>query len=68
MLLTGRNARAGVDAMKASYRKVKKDLTDPEAASKYYVFDDKFLKRLGLEGYHDRKRGTKMLPLYNLTP
>jgi hypothetical protein len=68
MLLSGRNARAGIDAIKASYRKVKRNLEDPVEATKYYLFGDRFLKKLGLEGHMDRKPGTKMLPLYNLTP
>ncbi len=68
MLLSGRNARAGVDAMKASYRKVKRNFEDPTAATNYHVFDGRFLKKLGLEDLHERKPGTKMMPLYNLTP
>jgi hypothetical protein len=68
MLLSGRNARAGIDAMKASYRKVKRNFEDPAAATKYHVFDGRFLKKLGLEDIHERKPGTKMMPLYNLTP
>src|ERR1700722_19541019 len=55
MLLTGRNARVGVDAIKASYRKVRRNLEDPTAATKYYVFDGRFLKKLGLEDMHERK-------------
>jgi hypothetical protein len=68
MLLTGRNARAGVEAMKASYRRVKRNFEDRAAATSYHVFDGGFLKKLGLEDLHDRKPGTKLLPLYNLTP
>jgi hypothetical protein len=68
MLLTGRNARAGVEAMKASYRKVRRSFEDPSAATSYHAFDGAFLKKLGLEDLHDRKPGTKLLPFYNLTP
>jgi hypothetical protein len=68
MLLSGRNARAGADAMKASYRKVKRSLEDPTATTEYHIFEGRFLKSLGLEDIHERKPGTKMMPLYDLTP
>jgi hypothetical protein len=68
MLLSGRNSRAGTEAIKASYRKVKRDFEDPIAMNKYYPFSHQFLRMLGLEGPLDRKPGTKMLPLSNLSP
>jgi len=67
MILVGRNARAGTDAMKASYCRVKRNLDSPTTATRYYLLDERFLRKLGFEGLMDRKPGTKLLPLYDLT-
>ena len=64
MVLTGRNARIGVDAMKKSYRRIQRcNLTD----NRYYLLDQRFLRKLGFEGPLERKPGTKLLPLFALT-
>ena len=68
MYLTGRNARVGPDAMKASFLRVGRTIANPDLAMKYHLLEESFLKKLGFEGLQDRKPGTKLLPLYNLTP
>lgn len=68
MYLSGRDARAGVDAIKASYRRVCRNTDGKTIPDQYYLFNEQFLSKLGFPGLMDRKPGTKLLPLYNLTP
>lgn len=68
MYLSGRNSRAGADAIKASYRRVSRNTAGKAALDQYYLFDEAFLRKLGFPGLFDRKPGTKLLPLCNLTP
>lgn len=68
MYLSGRDAKAGVDAMKASYRRVCRSTAGKIVPDQYYVFNEQFLCKLGFPGLLDRKPGTKILPLCNLTP
>jgi len=67
MYLTGRDAKIGREAMKASYRKVRDSFFNPATALRYSLFDDRFLRKLGLQGLTDRKPGTKWWPLSDLT-
>ena len=68
MYLTGRDAKAGVDAMKASYQRVCRNTDGKTVADQYYLFNEPFLRKIGIPGLADRKPGTKWFPLYNLTP
>lgn len=68
MYLAGRDARAGADAIRASYRRVKRSYDGPATDTRYWFLEERFLLKLGFESLHDRKPGTKWTPLYNLTP
>jgi hypothetical protein len=67
MTLTGRDARASPESMKASYQKVGRTLKDPVNATRYHVVEQAFLRKLGFPDFFERKPGTKLMPLYNLT-
>ena len=66
MYLHGCYSRAGVEAMKASHRRVRRANKDPSNTDYHYI-DPRFLWQVGID---DRKevQGTKWVPLYNLTP
>jgi hypothetical protein len=68
MKLSGRDARASAQTMRTSHRKVKRRAGNGPTPDRYYVFAEDFLKKIGLPGLQERKRGTKMIPLYNLKP
>lgn len=42
-------ASGGWDTMRRSYRAVTKGLKDPKQATRYYIFDPRFLRKLGIE-------------------
>ena len=65
--LVGREARVGADAIRASYRRCIRRAGTGSFPDRYYVLDPRFLKKLGIPDLQERKRGTKLLPLYNLT-
>jgi hypothetical protein len=65
--LAGREARIGADAMRASHRRCLRRAGTGSFPDRYYVLDQRFLKKLGIPGLQERKRGTKLLPLYDLT-
>ena len=65
--LAGREARVGADAIRASYRRCLRRAGTGSFPDRYYVLDQRFLKKLGIPGLHERKRGTKLLHLYDLT-
>jgi hypothetical protein len=65
--LAGRKARAGSDAMRASFMRVEKKLKDPTEPARYIFFEDRFLTNLGFSPLHERKPGTKSIPLYSRT-
>lgn len=65
--LAGREARVGADAIRASYRRCIRRAGTGSFPDRYYVLDQRFLVKLGIPDLHTRKRGTKLLPLYNLT-
>jgi hypothetical protein len=67
MSLLGRDAFAGPEAVKASYKRVQKRQKSGVDAGKYVRFHDEFLFKLGFEHITSRRPGTKMLPIYNLT-
>jgi hypothetical protein len=67
MSLTGTHSRAGVEATRRSYLKVQRAMKGSEAAMRYHQLDVGFLIRLGCKGWFERKRGTKIMPLYDLT-
>jgi hypothetical protein len=66
MYLRGRRAYASPAAIRRSYLKVQKHFKGNGDATRYCILDESFLRALGFEGSLDRKRGTKLLPLYNL--
>lgn len=65
--LDGRDARAGADAMKASYRRCIRRAGQASFPDRYYRFDEDFLATLGFPHIQDLKPGTKCVPLYDLT-
>ncbi len=66
MSLTGCDAKAGREAVRASYRRVKRAMADRSAAYRHSLFTGNFLHRVGIDwGY---KTGKKIIPFYNLTP
>jgi hypothetical protein len=65
--LAGREARVAADGMKASYRRCIERSGSGSFPDRYYVFDARFLAKLGFPDFNDRKPGTKLLPIYNLT-
>ena len=65
--LAGREARIGADGIRASYRRCMRRAGSGSFPDRYYVLDQRFLKKLGIPSLHERKLGTKLLPLYNLT-
>jgi hypothetical protein len=65
--LSGRDARVGADGIKASYLRCMDRAGSGPMPDRYYVFDPRFLAKLGFPNLQDRKPGTKSLPLYNLT-
>jgi len=65
MYLKGRDAHAGPDAIRGSYRRVSRAFSRGEKSP---MFGDLFLKKLGLEDWLYVKPGTKRIPLYNLVP
>lgn len=65
--LAGRDARVGADAMRASYRRCIRRAGSGSFPDRYYVLDQRFLKKLGIADLNERSRGTKLLPLYDLT-
>jgi hypothetical protein len=64
--LAGRDAKAGPDAMRASYRRVRRKFADPETAKQTVLFTERFLRKIGLQGALDQKPGTKRWPLCSL--
>jgi hypothetical protein len=67
MILAGSEAGAGPDAMKASYRRVKRHLGDPRLAMSYHILDPEFLRNLKLQAHFGARRGRKIVELYDLT-
>lgn len=61
-------SQAGADAVKASYRRVERDLRDRTKQSRYFMFDDRFLAKLGTGRLNDPDQVTKCVPIYDLTP
>jgi hypothetical protein len=68
MYLTGRDAKASAETIRASYRRCNRRSGTGQTPNRYYLFDERFLLKLGFPRLMDRKPGTKWLPLYNLTP
>lgn len=66
MYLYGRYFRAGAEAIRTSYRKVTRAHKDP-TNTQYWYIEPSFLWQIGID---DRIEvpGTKIVPLYNLTP
>jgi hypothetical protein len=66
MYLYGRYSRAGAEAIRASHRKVAQADKDP-TNTQYSYIEPSFLWKIGID---DRIEvpGTKIVPLYNLTP
>lgn len=68
MSLTGRDAKASAQTIRKSHREVKRRAGKGPMPDRYYLFNDRFLQKIGLQGVQDRKRGTKSFPLYDLKP
>ena len=68
MYLAGRDAKASAATMRASFRRYKRRSANGQTPGRYYLFDERFLVKLGFPRLMDRKPGTKWLPLCNLTP
>jgi hypothetical protein len=66
MYLHGRYARAGVDAMRSSHRRVRR-ANENSKESPYKYIDPRFLWAIGIDDRNEVP-GTKWVPLYNLTP
>lgn len=66
MYLHGCYSRAGVDAMKASHRRVRQAHDDPSNTNYWYI-DPRFLWQVGIDDRVETP-GTKWVHLYNLTP
>lgn len=67
MLLLGREAFASPGTVRASYLKVQKDFSQPTRSFRYFLYDESFLRKIGIPGFLDRKQGIKMIPIYDLT-
>lgn len=65
--LRGRDARAGTHTMMASYKLVQRSLKNPATASRFHVFDESFLVRLGFPGFFETKPGKKWVLFTDLT-
>ena len=68
MYLVGRDARASAQTIRKSHREVKRRAGDGPKPDRYFLFDERFLRKIGLPGLQDRKKGTKTFPLYDLKP
>jgi hypothetical protein len=66
MYLHGSYARIGVEAMKASHRRVRHAFGDPSNTDYWYI-DPRFLWQVGIDDRIETP-GTKWVHLYNLTP
>jgi hypothetical protein len=64
--LTGRDARIGPAAMRASHRRCIRRAGSGPLPDRYYLLHERFLSKLGFPSLHDRKPGTKFLLLYDL--
>ena len=68
MLLADTSACGGPDAMRLSYRKVKKANRDQGQALRYHMLDNDFLLSIGIDQIPLRtNRGKKVAPLFDLT-
>jgi hypothetical protein len=67
MILKGRQAHAGPDAVRTSYKTVERSIRNEDWSVRYHMLDQEFLRWFGFEGPLDRKQGTKIVPLYDLT-
>jgi hypothetical protein len=59
LYLTGRDARAAGDAIRASYRRVVRRHADPKIKDRAVMFSDRFLKKIELQSLTETKPGTK---------
>jgi hypothetical protein len=64
--LTGRDAKVGAAAMRASYRRCGRRAGSGSRPDRYYRHHDRFLSKLGIPSLHDQKPGTKFMFLYDL--
>jgi hypothetical protein len=67
MILKDTPACGGTDAMKASYRRVKKNNSDPKESWRYFMFEPEFFEFIGVEHPSRWLKATKFVPLYDLT-
>lgn len=67
MLLEGSESFAGVDAMKASYRRVLKNSRSPDRTFRYHLLDPQILEQLGIGDVGFVRRDRKIRGLYDLT-
>jgi hypothetical protein len=67
LLLAETPARGGPDAIKKSYRTVRKNMCNPARALRYRVVDPQFLRLVGADTGQLDAPGKKIVPLYDLT-
>lgn len=67
MLLLGREAFASVGTIRASYLKVQKHFSQPNRSFRYFLYDESFLRKIGIPGSLERKQGIKIAPISDLT-
>jgi hypothetical protein len=67
LLLAETPARGGPDAIKKSYRTVRKNMCSPARALRYRVLDPQFLRLVDADIAHRDAPGKKIVPLYDLT-
>lgn len=67
MLLLGREAFASPGTIRASYLKVQKVFSQPTCGFRYFLYDETFLRKIGIPGSLERKQGVKIRPISDLT-
>jgi hypothetical protein len=64
--LTGRDAKVGSAAVRASYRRCIRRAGTGTFPNRYYRHHDRFLEKIGIPSLQDQKPGMKFLYLYDL--
>jgi hypothetical protein len=69
LTLSGRDAFGSPETMLKSYKKIQrhiKQLEPQRQSPSYWPVDERFLQRIGFKSLHERRKGTKILPIYTL--
>jgi hypothetical protein len=67
LLLAQTPAHGGPDAIKKSYRTVRKNMCNPARAPRYHILEPQFLRMVGADNARLVAPGKKIEPLYALT-